>query len=174
MNDLTEKTSANFDLSALDLLDLSDPNFSNEKIPELKGEKFVVFFLNAEIYAVSSKQVVEIIQPLAITPLPNIPEWLLGITNFRNEIVSVIDLRKFWQKKESPFSSKSKLVVLGSENGESRIAFTIEKFSEIVALPDEDIRPVDEEGFPYIYGEVKHNSDTLRLVDAEKLLALSL
>lgn len=174
MNDLTNKISANFDLSSLDLLDLGDPNFHDEKTVEIKGEKFIVFFLDTEIYAVSSKQVAEIIQPLAITPLPNIPGWLLGITNFRNEIISVIDLRKLRQHNDLPVSPKSKLVVLRSDSGGSLIAFTIDKISEIVTLPDENIQPVNENAFPYIYGTTTHKSSTLNLIDAEKLLSLSL
>lgn len=174
MNDLTNKISANFDLSSLDLLDLGDPNFHDEKAAEIKGEKYIVFFLDTEIYAVSSKQVAEIIQPLAITPLPNIPGWLLGITNFRNEIISVIDLRKLRQHNDLPVSPKSKLVVLRSDNGGSLIAFTIDKISEIVTLPDENIQPVNENAFPYIYGTTTHKSSKLNLIDAEKLLSLSL
>ncbi len=174
MNDITNKISANFDLSSLDLLDLGDPYFHDEKASEIKGEKYIVFFLDTEIYAVSSKQVAEIFQPLAIRSLPNIPEWLLGITNFRNDIISVIDLLKLWQKKDLAVSPKPKLVVLRSENGESLIAFTIDKFSEIVTLPDENIQPVNETDFPYIYGKTIHKSNTLNLIDAEKLLSLSL
>ncbi len=174
MNDLTKKTSANFDLSSLDLLDLGDPNFHDEKVLEIKGDKYVVFFLDTEIYAVSAKQVAEIIQPLAIRSLPNIPDWLLGITNFRNDIISVIDLQKLWQKQSFAVSPKSKLVVLRSENSESLIAFTIDKFSEIITLPDDNIQPVNEKSFPYICGTTAHKSNTLRLIDAEKLLSLSL
>ncbi len=174
MNELNKKISANFDLSSMDLLDLSDPFFSDEKVVEIKGEKYIVFFLDTEIYAVSSKQVAEIFQPLAITSLPNIPEWLLGITNFRNDIISVIDLLKLWEKKDLSVSPKPKLLVLRSANDESLIAFTIDKFSEIVTLPDENIQPVNETEFPYIYGKTTHKSNTLNLIDAEKLLSLSL
>ncbi len=174
MLELNNKISANFDLSAIDLLDLSDPLFLDEKVSEIKGEKYIVFYLDAEMYAVCSKQVAEIFQPLAITPLPNIPGWLLGIANFRNDIISVIDLQKLWQKQDLSVSPRSKLVVLRSENDESKVAFAIDKFSEIVTLPDEKIQPVDDKSFPYICGKTIHKSNTLNLIDAEKLISLSL
>lgn len=174
MDDITKKISANFDLSSMDLLDLGDPYFSDEKMPEIKGEKYIVFFLNSEIYAVSSKQVAEIFQPLAITPLPNIPNWMLGIANFRNEIISVIDLQKLWQRNDSAASPKAKLVVLHSESDESKIAFTIDRFSEIITLPDGNIQPVNDTELPYIFGKTIHKSTTLNLIDAEKLLSLNL
>lgn len=174
MDDLTKKSLANFDLSSLDLLDLGDPYFPDENVPEVKGEKYIVFFLNSESYAVSSKQVAEIFQPLAITHLPNLSDWLLGIANFRNELISVIDLQKLWQKPALEVSTKSKLVVLHSETSDSKIAFTIDKFSEIITLPDERIQPVNEQNIPYICGKTIHKSTTLNLINAEKLLSLSL
>lgn len=168
-----ERISANFDLSSMDLLDLSDPFFSDEKAAEVKGKKYLVFFLEKETYAVPSKQVAEIFQPLAITPLPNVPAWLLGISNFRNEIISVIDLQKLWQKQILNDFPKPKLIVLRSENSESRIAFKIDKFSEIVTLPDESIQLVNKNDLPYVYGKTVHKSNDLNLIDAEKLLFLS-
>jgi purine-binding chemotaxis protein CheW len=174
MIELPDKISANFDLSSMDLLDLGDPFFSDEKAAEIKGEKYIVFFINMEIYAVISKPVAEVFQPLGVTPLPNIPEWLIGITNFRNRIISVVDLQKLCQKENSTVSPKSKLIVLRSENDEARIAFTIDKFSEIVTLPDESIQRVNNQNSPYIYGKTIHKSNTLTLIDAEKLLCLNL
>ncbi len=173
MIELPKKISANFDLSSIDLLDLGDPFFPDEKLAEIKGEKYIVFHLDEEIFAVTSNQVAEVFQPLGITPLPNIPEWLIGITNFRNRIISVVDLLKLCQKENSTVSPKSKLIVLRSENDEARIAFTIDKFSEIVTLPDENIQPVKDQNLPYIYGKTTHKSNILNLIDAEKLLSLS-
>lgn len=173
---MTEKknnNSANFDLSSLELLDLSDPFFPEEKAFEKKGEKYIVFFLDTEIFAVPSKQVAEIFQPLAITPLPNIPSWLLGVANFRNEIISVVDLQKLWNKEDTSISPKSKLVVVRSENDDSRIAFQIDKFSELVTFSDEDIHPANDQTPAYISGKTIHKSNVINLIDAEKLLSLS-
>lgn len=173
MIELPNKISANFDLSSLDLLDLGDPYFQDEKAMEIKGEKYIVFFLDAELYAVSSKQVAEVFQPLAITPLPNIPEWMLGIANFRNEIISVINLQKIWKKHNLPVSPKAKLVVLRSEKDEAKLAFTIDRFSEIVTLAEDNIQSVNDQNFPYIYGRTIHKSNSINIIDAEKLLSLS-
>jgi purine-binding chemotaxis protein CheW len=173
MTDISNTKSANFDLSSLDLLDLSDPLFPEENALETKGEKYIVFFLDTETYAVPSNQVAEIFQPLAITPLPNTPSWLLGIANFRNEIISVVDLQKLWQKDTISLSPKAKLVVLRSEKGDSHIAFAIDKFNEIVSFPDESVQAIDDEGIPYVNGKTTHKSSAVNLIDASKILSLS-
>lgn len=173
MNDLTQKQSANFDLSALDLLDLGDAYFPEDKmlsaVPD--GEKYIVFFLGTEIYAVLSKRVAEIFQPLAVTALPNTPLWLVGIANFRNEIISVIDLKKLWGKPGSPVSSKSKLIVLRPEAAGSPIAFAIDKLSEVVTLSEQNIHPISDQNSPCVYGKVLHKSNTLNLLDINNLLS---
>ncbi len=173
MTEITQNSAANFDLSALDLLDLSDPFFPEEKAFEIKGEKYIVFFLDSEMYAVPAKQVAEIFQPLNITPLPNVPKWLLGITNFRNDIISVVDLNKLWQKDTMPINPKSKLVVLRTENDDSRIAFSIDKFSEIVSFPPDKIRYVEDDSLPFINGKATHQTKLINLIDTEMLLSLS-
>ncbi len=173
MTELTNNNSANFDLSSLDLLDLSDPFFPDENAFETKGEKYIVFFLDTETYAVPSRQVAEIFQPLAITPLPNVPKWLLGITNFRNDIISVVDLQRLWQKEDTPLNPKSKLVVLRTDTDDSRVAFSIDKFSEIVSLPGEMIRYVDDDSLPLINGKINHKSSEISLIDTELLISLS-
>src|SRR5689334_910486 len=92
--------------------DLTDSLFLENQTAEASGEKFIVFFLDGELYAVSAAQVAEVVQMLAITPLPNVPEWLLGIANLRGEIISVVDLPKLWNKKTSQNPAKAKLIVL--------------------------------------------------------------
>ncbi len=71
MNDLTQENPFEFDLPALDLTRFSEPQTS-----KAVGEKYLVFFLGEELYAVSSKTIAEAAGSLAVTKLPNAPEWL--------------------------------------------------------------------------------------------------
>ena len=115
MNKPPQKRSANFDLSSLDLLELEDSLYSDKRPLQPKGDKYLVFFLDGKTYGVLSSRVAEIFQPLSVTTLFNVPEWLLGIASFRNEVISVIDLKKLWKKEKVRSSLKSKLIVLRSE-----------------------------------------------------------
>lgn len=167
----TEKKKANFDLSSLDLLEFEDPLYSDGRPVQPVGERYLVFFLGNKIYGILSEKVAEIFQPVSITPLFNSPEWLLGIAGFRNEIISVVDLKKLWDAKAAASKPKSKLIVLRSENFASPIAFAVDKLSKIVALPDTEIKPLKEQSLPNICGTASFESKTLHLLDAEKLLS---
>jgi purine-binding chemotaxis protein CheW len=54
----------------------------------------IVFGLNGARYAVSIRSVLELDRLSPITPVPNTPEFVLGVTNVRGDVVSVLDLRR--------------------------------------------------------------------------------
>ena len=157
MSDLPIKKILISDLAAFDSSNLTD-TFSD-------GEKFVVFSFGNELFAVSAQKVSEVVQPLEITSLPNVPEWLSGICNLRGEIVSVVNLPKLWKRETPTNFVKPKLIILRGQNG--AIALATDRLSEIVSLPDEAIEPCEKDS--YIYANAVHDEKNLNLIDAEKL-----
>jgi purine-binding chemotaxis protein CheW len=72
------------------------------------------FLLAYERYAVESRYVREIYPLETLTPLPCTPSFVLGIVNVRGEILSVIDLKKFFDLPEKGLTDLNKIVVLES------------------------------------------------------------
>lgn len=54
--------------------------------------RHVVFLLGDQRFAAPIHQVLEILAPPPITPVPGAPEWLLGVFNRRGDIMSAVDL----------------------------------------------------------------------------------
>lgn len=52
----------------------------------------VAFSSGAEEYAIDIYKVQEIIRLPRITKLPNTPDYILGITNLRGNVIPVVDL----------------------------------------------------------------------------------
>jgi len=152
-------------------IDLTAPFLANEQKRQIGGEKYIAFSQGGELYAVSSKKVVEVTASLHIAPLPNAPEWLLGIANLRGEIISVLNLPTLFGKRISMPAPKSKFIVLRSPAFEFGVAFAADRLNEIVTLQDEKIQLVEYENSPFIFGKAVHQSHTLNLIDMEKLLA---
>lgn len=156
----------NFDLTSLDLTNLA--SFSDESKNVSTIEKFVVFSLDGELFAVSAKLVTEVVQPLAVTALPNSPEWLQGIANLRGEIVSVLDLPKLCRRKSVSFSPKTKFIVFRPDFFDSPAAFPVDKISEIVGFEAENISLAEES---YLLGKAALNSNSVNLLDTENIFS---
>ncbi len=76
----------------------------------------VEFLLAHERYAVESSYVREVGVLENLTPLPCTPAFVLGIVNFRGEILSVVDIRKFFDFPVEELPDLNKIIVLKSGN----------------------------------------------------------
>jgi purine-binding chemotaxis protein CheW len=76
----------------------------------------VEFVLAHERYAVEASHVREVYPLGNLTPLPCTPAFVLGIVNLRGEIVSVIDVRKFFDLPQTGLPDLNKVIVLESAN----------------------------------------------------------
>lgn len=171
MNDFTQKISADSSSYALDSNSL-DVSFSNdEQFERSKGEKYVVFCLGEKFFGVSSNKVSEVAQRLSITPLPNVPDWLVGIANLRGRIISVVILEKLLGAPGANFSPKTKFIVLKSQKSPASIAVAADKLSEIVVIKNEEIHLIKDEKTPCLFGRTMYKSNALDLLNVENLLA---
>ncbi len=75
----------------------------------------VEFMLAHEKYGIETAFVREIYPLTNLTPVPCTPEFVLGIVNLRGEIVSVIDIKRFFELPEKGLTDLNKIIVLQSE-----------------------------------------------------------
>ncbi len=75
----------------------------------------VEFLLAYERYAVESCYVREVIPLDNLTPLPCAPAFVLGIVSVHGEIISVIDLKKFFELPEQGLTNLNRVIVLKSQ-----------------------------------------------------------
>jgi purine-binding chemotaxis protein CheW len=77
--------------------------------------EIVEFMLAHERYGIETCFIRDIQQLKNLTPLPCTPAFVLGIVNLRGEIVSVIDIKKFFELPQSGLTDLNKVIVLQSE-----------------------------------------------------------
>ncbi len=76
----------------------------------------VEFLLAYEKYAIESRYVREVYPLENLTPLPGTPAFVLGIVSVRGEIISVIDIKKFFDLPEKGLTNLNKVLVLQSQD----------------------------------------------------------
>lgn len=130
----------------------------------------VEFTLAYERYAIESHCVREVYPLDNLTPLPCTPAFVLGIVNVRGEILSVIDIKKFFDLPEKGLTDLNKVIVL--QSGDIVFGMLADAIIGTRRIPIADIQPslptltgIREE---YLKGVTPECSVIL---DAEKLLA---
>jgi len=76
------------------------------------------FLLASERYGIESSRVREVYPLKELTPLPCTPSFVLGIINVRGQILSVIDIKKFFELPEKGLTDLNKVIVVRAEDME--------------------------------------------------------
>jgi len=86
-----------------------------EKTSAQEQVEVVEFLLAHERYAIESSYVREVYPLKDLTPLPCTPAFVLGIINVRGQILSIIDLKKFFDLPEKGLTDLNKVIVVHRE-----------------------------------------------------------
>ncbi|MDP2240845.1 MAG: chemotaxis protein CheW [Burkholderiales bacterium] len=134
------------------------------------GVEVLEFFLAHEKYAVESRHVREVYPLENLTPLPCTPAFVLGIVNLRGEIVSVLDIKKFFDLPEKGLTDLNKVIVLQSR--QMLFGILADTIAGVRRIPVAEIQP----SLPALAGIREQylrgiTPDRTILLDAEKLLA---
>lgn len=89
-----------------------------EKDSSAESIEVVEFTLSDERYAFETKHVSKVYPLCEITPLPCTPAFVYGIVYVKGEIISVIDIRKFFDLPERGLSNSNKIMILHSDDME--------------------------------------------------------
>ncbi len=91
------------------------------------------FQLAYEQYAMETKYIKEVLFIKAITPLPLTPKYVLGVVNVYGEIISALDIRKFFNLPGEPVNDLNRLLVL--QDNEMTFGILVDRIREIVDIP---------------------------------------
>ena len=78
----------------------------------------VEFLLANEHYGIESHFICEVYPLKDYTSLPGVPSFVLGLVNVRGRILSVIDIKKFFELPEKGLSDLNKIIIIKDEKME--------------------------------------------------------
>ena len=140
-----------------------------EKTSAQEQFEVVEFLLAYERYALESSYVREVYPLKELTPLPCTPAFVLGIINVRGQIISIIDLKKFFELPEKGLTDLNKVIVVHREG----MAFGIlaDVILGVRRIAPQDLQPslptLTGIRAEYLRGVTK---DRLVFLDVEKIL----
>lgn len=136
------------------------------------GETFevITFALANEVYAVESRYVTAVFQLLDLSPLPGAEPPVFGVTAWRGELLTILDLRQVLGISVAALNDLSRVIVLG----EDRAAFGLlaDAVHELVMLSAAQLRELPQGSTAkreYLRGMT---ANAVIVLDAKKLLRM--
>jgi len=138
------------------------------------AEQYVIFSLAGTEYAVPIANVIEIGQPLNITPVPNVPDWVPGVANLRGEIISMVDLRAFLGMERAGYRQASRMLVAQASQEDMTTGLLVDRVSGIRYLSADRIgeptAPIEDQVTPYLDGVYEHEERLLVVLNLDRML----
>lgn len=111
--------------------------------PEKRGAEeerieIVEFLLANERYAIESVYIGEVYPLKDLTPLPCTPPFVLGVVNMRGRILSVLDIREFFDLPGKGLSDLNKVIVL--HDGTMEFGILADAIAGTRSLPMADLK----------------------------------
>ncbi len=95
------------------------------RIGSAEESYYILLSIGTARLAVALEDLAEVGDVPAVTRLPNLPDWLTGITNIRGEIVSVVDLPLFLRWHVEKGARRTRMAVLRHQR--TKVALLIDK-----------------------------------------------
>jgi purine-binding chemotaxis protein CheW len=154
-------------MAQVDLLNLT--GIENEDT--LKG-KYLIFSMGSELFGIEIRYITEIIGIQPITQVPEMPEYVKGVTNLRGKIIPVMDARLRFKKEVKEYDSRTCIIVL--DTNDTSVGLIVDSVAEVITLQDEEISSppeINKGGHGYIKGIGKSGDTVKLLLDCQKLLS---
>lgn len=126
--------------------------------------------ISGEHFAIEAKFVREASKLGAPTRLPCTPNFVLGLINFRGQILPLLDLREILELKQQVQNSNLMVVVVQSDKGQAGIA--VDEIAGISSIAEADLQVPKQLVSPSLVPLFKGiRSDRLALLDVNALFS---
>lgn len=141
-------------------------------------QKYLTFFLNGKIYAVSIMKAKEILEYEKITTIPRMPEYIYGAINIRGKIIPVVDLCQCLEDQSSEITRRSCIVVVEVKFNDkiTNVGILVDAVSKVMDFSASDIEPSPQLGLDinadFIEGMAKLEDQFVVLLNIDNILLL--
>jgi len=136
--------------------------------------QIVGFQVGRETYGISITALHEIVRVPEITAIPDAPAHLEGVINLRGKIVSVVDLRKRFDKPATALTRHSRILVV--EHLGRLVGMIVDSASEVLKIAENEIEAapamMKEGGLDCVTGLGKSQKRLIILLDIERVLTV--
>lgn len=139
-------------------------------------EKYLMFFLDEELYGIPILKVSEIIGLMEITPIPKSPAFLKGIINLRGKIIPLVDLRIKFNMPERAYDEQTCTIIteIPLDGHKHFMGIIVDKVAEVISINKTDIELPPQYGqesdLGFLIGIGKAKGKVIMLLDIEAII----
>jgi purine-binding chemotaxis protein CheW len=152
--------------------DASDQNPGRRIVHE-----YLTFFVAGEEYALTLREVREVIPYESVTRVPGVPSPIRGVTNVRGSVVPVVDLAVRFRLPEAPVTARTCIVLVepNIEGTPTLMGLVTEQIGQVLGLADGELLPAPAFGAPiraeYIAGVARVQKKFALVLELDRLLS---
>jgi len=103
------------------------------------ADSYVLCELAGTTYALRSDDIEQLEMVGQLTPVPNAPEFVDGLTSVRGRVIPAVSLRARFGFPRAPHDLRSRLIVVRSES--RVVGLIVDNAREFAAIPPDEIQP---------------------------------
>ena len=157
------------------LLSAEELEEQEEELAPVSGDfPWVLFSVGDVIYAIFSKHVLSIEILNETTPLVDSPFYARGITNFRGDMISLIDLRMLFGLPSNTLNGDSREMIVVMEVDGAVKGIIVDEIVSVEYVERMLDMPGLAEMTRYVrnLGKREKDNSTIQIIDEEKIIAL--
>jgi purine-binding chemotaxis protein CheW len=137
---------------------------------------YLSFLLYKEIFAINVENVLEVLEKQSITYVPDTPDYIVGVVNFRGEILPVLESRL---KFNMPARQEDKYVIVVLDlvlNGKKQlIGAIVDSVVDVIEIGDNELQEIPEMGsgyrVDYIKGMLKSDKGFIMILNIHEVFS---
>lgn len=102
-------------------------------------DKYLTFWCGDQLFGIKIAQVVQIVQMMEITPLPDYISYIKGVLSIRGEMVPIMDLRLRLGKEEKNYDGQTCIILVRIDG--RAFGLIIDGVDTVETIPKEDVCP---------------------------------
>ncbi|MCS6837278.1 MAG: chemotaxis protein CheW [Bdellovibrionaceae bacterium] len=138
-----------------------------------QSQRYLCFNLGKEEYAIPLLKVREVIGMPELTPIPQMPPYIMGMMNLRGNVITVMDLRSRLGIKSKSTQEEAVIIV---EIGPINLGCAVDAVNSVISISPSEIleKPQLEnmKSLHYIEGVIHRENSLILLLDIGRALSI--
>jgi len=138
---------------------------------EVALNQYLVVVLHGERYFISLLLINRLINPLPVFPLPDSPDFIMGVANHSGEILPIVDLCRILKIPQTVEADGRKIIIC--KYHDIKVGFMVERVLDVWEIDEEKIKTDTAKVLEndYFKGEYIHERDVIAVIDMARLIA---